>query len=251
MTVLRDITNDKHREVEQTPLIQYMFNEKISEEFYKMYLSELYYIYKQLEECADSFNLFDGLEELPRTKLILDDLFELKALPFDLCKSTEKYLEYLQELDSTQIMAHIYVRHMGDLYGGKMLSRIVPGSGRCYQFDNRKQLVYNFNERITLDLADEALKAFDIFIEIFNEMWERWNNMNSTVETVDKLEPARYTVYIHRCVDAHKWYYKLIGQHVVLLDEEKNHTEYKCLQPDGYINFVDKKDGILVPVGDD
>lgn len=180
MTILRDITNDKHREVEQTPLIQYMFNEKISEEFYKMYLSELFHIYNQLERCANRFNLFDGLEGLRRSRLILEDICDLsgKGVLYDPTDATKEYLEYLKELDSTQIMAHIYVRHMGDLYGGKMLSRIVPGSGRCYQFDNRKQLIYNFNERITLDLADEALKSFDIFIGIFNEMWERWNNMN-------------------------------------------------------------------------
>jgi heme oxygenase len=180
MTILREITNQKHREVEQTPLIQYMFNEPISKEFYKLYLFELYHIYKHLEECGHKFKLFDGLSELPRTHLILEDLKELDAdMNIELCQATIDYIDYLKDLNASQVMSHIYVRHMGDLYGGKMLSRMVPGSGLCYQFDNRKELIYNFNERLTLDLGDEALNAFDIFANIFNQMWIRWKKIDA------------------------------------------------------------------------
>jgi hypothetical protein len=60
---------------------------------------------------------------------------------------------------------------MGDLYGGKLISRVVPGTGRWYQFENRAELAKQFSERITLELADEALTAFDYYGNIFKELW--------------------------------------------------------------------------------
>jgi heme oxygenase len=70
-----------------------------------------------------------------------------------------------------QLFSHVYVRHMGDLYGGKLIARRVPGAGLWYEFDNRAELVKKFNERITLDLADEALVAFDHYANIFQDLW--------------------------------------------------------------------------------
>ena len=58
-------------------------------------------------------------------------------------------------------------------------------------------------------------------------------------------------VYIHSCSDPHKWYNKFIGHYVRLLDEERDHYEFKCLQPDGYINYVDKNDGFMVSLHTD
>ena len=77
---------------------------------------------------------------------------------------------------SKQLFAHVYVRHMGDLYGGKLIARRVPGTGRWYQFENRSELVKAFNERITVDLADEAQIAFDHYKNIFQELWTRIHN---------------------------------------------------------------------------
>jgi heme oxygenase len=87
------------------------------------------------------------------------------------------YLDQLAKSDHpNQLFAHVYVRHMGDLYGGKLIARGVPGSGRWYQFENRSDLAKAFNERITLDLADEAIVAFDNYNNIFQELWTRIHN---------------------------------------------------------------------------
>jgi len=59
---------------------------------------------------------------------------------------------------------------MGDLYGGKILARQVPGSARAYQFQDRPALIREFNQLLTPDLGDEANRAFDWFIEIFSEL---------------------------------------------------------------------------------
>jgi hypothetical protein len=67
---------------------------------------------------------------------------------------------------------------MGDLYGGKLIARAVPGAGHWYEFENRAELAKKFNERITLDLADEALNAFGHYENIFRDLWSKIHNCN-------------------------------------------------------------------------
>lgn len=185
MTILRDYTNDKHRQVEHTPLIEYLFKGEIKKEVYVCYLFELLNIYFILEQMAKKTGALDGLQGIERTQAIRDDLSELNPLYHrDLCPATEKYIDYLKELAADPerkhlIMAHVYCRHMGDLYGGKMLAKLVPGNGKAYQFADRPALIKVFNEKITDDLGDEANKSFDFFINIFNELWEKIKEENA------------------------------------------------------------------------
>ena len=104
-------------------------------------------------------------------------MFELNDGYFrPLLPSTIKYLDRLNELSEDEskrhlLFAHVYVRHMGDLYGGKLIARLIPGSGRMYQFDDRPRLIKAFNEKLTMDLVDEANLAFDYYISIFDELY--------------------------------------------------------------------------------
>jgi heme oxygenase len=180
MTVLRSVTHEKHQQVEQLPFVQYLLKGNITKSDYIVYLAEMLSIYRQLETLAADVGLFDGLAELPRTANMQADLDELApGHTTELCPSTKTYLDYLSMLHrsekSHQLFAHVYVRHMGDLYGGKLISRVVPGSGRWYKFDNRSQLAQTFAQRVSVDLADEALTAFDHFGNIFTDLWTRVN----------------------------------------------------------------------------
>lgn len=178
MSVLREITQERHRAVEELPFIQYLLHGNISEPDYVTYLAEMLAIYQHLENLATQAGLFQGLEELPRAQRMADDLDELASgHQIDLTPSTVQYLQYLSNLyDSPrqdQLFAHVYVRHMGDLYGGKLIARRIPGSGRWYEFDNRADLSRRFSQRVTLDLADEALTAFDNYSNIFKDLWNK------------------------------------------------------------------------------
>jgi len=72
-----------------------------------------------------------------------------------------------------KIMAHLYVHHMGDLSGGQMIKRKVPGEGRMYQFTGD---VKDIKERIrskTHDgLAEEAKWAFSSATKLFQDLME-------------------------------------------------------------------------------
>ena len=178
MSVLREVTLDKHQAVESLPFVQYLLQGNITQEHYVIYLAEMLAIYQRLEQLATAVGLLDNLSELPRAEKMQQDLDELDATyQADLLPSTHRYLDYISELAgsdrSNQLFAHIYVRHLGDMYGGKMISRMAPGEGRWYQFDNRSDLVKRFNAQLTIDLAEEALVAFDFFGDIFKDLARR------------------------------------------------------------------------------
>jgi heme oxygenase len=181
MSVLREITQERHMAVEHLPFIQYLLKGNITESDYVIYLAEMTAIYQHLEHLAQQAGLFDGITGLPRARHMQADLEELApGYHCELLPSTKFYLTHLDSVAKSaypkQLFAHVYVRHMGDLYGGKLISRVVPGTGRWYQFENRSDLAKTFNERITIDLADEALVAFDHYNNIFQELWARIHN---------------------------------------------------------------------------
>jgi heme oxygenase len=178
MTILRDITNDKHREVENLPFIQKLLNGQLTKDEYVFYLFELRYIYDTIEDLNKSLGLLDNLTDIERTKKIEEDLNELSPnYNRPLLSSTKEYFDYLLDLYHSEnrnlLFAHVYVRHMGDLYGGKLIARTVPGKGRAYQFEDRPALIKEFNKKLYIELGDEANRAFDWFIQIFGEMGEK------------------------------------------------------------------------------
>lgn len=179
MTILRDVTNAKHREVERLPLIELLMSGNISSSQYAVYLAELVAIYSKLETLGDQLGILANLPGIHRTAALKDDYTELGGVEsYRIGQATEAYLMYLDGLaaDPTKshlVLAHIYVRHMGDLYGGKLMARVVPGSGKTYQFEDRPAIIKKFNEILTVELGDEANRAFDWFIEIFTELHSR------------------------------------------------------------------------------
>ncbi len=184
MTILREHTNLKHREVEATPFVQYLLSGNITKEHYTVFLYEFRTIYEVIERENARHGYLKGLEGIERATAIEKDLYELSLSHFHgLMPSTKEYLSHITNLSQNKkkkhlLFAHVYVRHMGDLYGGKLIARLVPGTGRMYMFDDRPGLIKTFNERLTVDLADEANLAFDHFIKIFNDLTEYTKHAN-------------------------------------------------------------------------
>ena len=178
MSILREVTLEKHQAVENLPFIQYLLHGEITQEHYVIYLAEMLEIYRHLENLATMAGLLDDMPELPRAQRMTQDLDELAPnYRADLTSATKAYLDYLSTLYESDraplIFAHVYVRHLGDMYGGKLIARRVPGSGRWYEFDNRADLVKRFNAKLSMDLAPEALVAFDHFANIFRDLWNK------------------------------------------------------------------------------
>jgi hypothetical protein len=62
---------------------------------------------------------------------------------------------------------------MGDLYGGKIIAKRVPGSGLAYQFEDRPLLIKSLDAKLSLDLVNEALLGFDLSAGIFDDLWSK------------------------------------------------------------------------------
>ena len=58
---------------------------------------------------------------------------------------------------------------------------------------------------------------------------------------------TRQYILVEKCQDKLKWYSNYIGKKFILLDDpDYDGTEWKTLQPDGYINFISTRDGKIV-----
>ena len=185
MSILRDHTNEKHRAVENTDFVQYLLHGNITADDYAVYLQQFYAIYDAIEHHAEISGMLTDLPDIKRADRIKLDIEELgySVLPEEeLLPAVQKWCQRIRDLYATdrrdQIFAHVYVRHMGDMYGGKVIAKRIPGSGNCYQFEDRPGLIKVFDSKLSMDLLDEALLAFDLAGDLFTELQQELNNDN-------------------------------------------------------------------------
>ena len=77
--------------------------------------------------------------------------------------------------DPNRLMAHVYVRHMGDLSGGQMIARSVyQAMVEMYKFGDVD--INDYKDKIRAkcndNMADEAKVCFDFATELFKELME-------------------------------------------------------------------------------
>lgn len=173
MSTLKELTAEKHKEAESQPFIKSIFAGEVDKAKYIDYLYQLLCVYKKLEQYGDELGLFSGMEGIKRYSAMEDDYVALlEKPPYPLIrKSTDEYVSYLKEIsnDADKIMAHIYVRHMGDLFGGQMLAKLLPGPNSMFRFENMPQLINTFRSKLNVSMADEANTAFQYNINILKE----------------------------------------------------------------------------------
>jgi heme oxygenase len=176
MSTLKELTAEIHAEAESQPFIKSIFDGTVDPVEYAKYLYQLAPVYHIIEREATFHSLLKDIEDIRRATLVYNDCEELTPADttFTYNKATVDYISYLQSEeftnDPTKVMAHLYVRHMGDLFGGQMLATKLPGSCSMYKFNNLRELITKMRERIDVSLADEAIKAFRFNINIIKEL---------------------------------------------------------------------------------
>lgn len=175
---LKELTAEKHKSAERQEFVKVMFSGNIHPDFYATFLANQHPMYEFLEIHAMFHRLVAGMpEEVRRAPAILEDLQELwnKEEKPKLLPVVDEYLKHITILSTTnpqKLMAHIYVRHMGDLAGGQMIAKRVPGSGKFYQFENPDLLKKLIRDRIDDSLAEEANVCFDFAVKTFQQLME-------------------------------------------------------------------------------
>lgn len=188
---LREITKDLHSDAERTEFAKKLLSGNISKEDYANYLYQMVLVYPPIEMGNKIQGHFNNLPDIERSWPIYQDFIELagKDHTYKWLPSTVAYHHYLLELinDADRkhlIKAHLYCRHMGDLYGGQMIAKRVPGQGRFYKFKDPEKLKEQIRAELTDDLGDEARVAFEWAIKIMRELNNESSLGNTDTHTI-------------------------------------------------------------------
>ena len=175
---LKELTMQQHRDAERQKFAGVLMSGKISKKIYLRYLVNQHACYSAIENT--SFSLPN--KKLERSENITKDINELKLdlklessdnLSNMLTESTHEYVDCVQKISSeNDFIAHVYVRYLGDLRGGQMIAKKVPGSGCYYQFEDADNLAKDIYSKLNDDMAEEAKKVFRFATRLFIEMYD-------------------------------------------------------------------------------
>lgn len=167
---LRDAIKVKHDAAEAHAFTVSLLAGTLPEAAYVDLLANQVQVYQALEARAKRLGLLDTLTGIERFEAMSDDLTELddsEVKPFD---TTAAHLKRLKIVDTNGLLAHMYIMHMGDMYGGQLMKSKVPGSAKRYDFEDRTTLIKNLRELLTDDMADEANAAFGFTLKLFDKI---------------------------------------------------------------------------------
>lgn len=177
MSNLKELTWEHHKNAERQEFVKVLMSGKINPKLYATYLWNQHKKYDLLEALATGAGLLNDLPDIRRKVKIEEDFAELwteTTLP-PILPSTHEYINHMRNImaDADSLMAHIYVLHMGDLSGGQMISKRVPGSGKFYQFDqDHDELKEMIRSKINDDMAEEAKLCFEFATKMFQQLDE-------------------------------------------------------------------------------
>lgn len=176
---LKELTWAHHQAAERRAFAKDLIKGTIDPHKYYMFLVCQHYNYKALEDATE---IPEDLEAIKRADLILEDIEELERMynferPTDLPRSVADYVSHIYDLEdegeNEKLLAHMYTRHFGELHGGQIIKKKIPGSGKMYEFDVDKQyLIDEFRLLLHDGMADEAKICFDFASRLFDELSE-------------------------------------------------------------------------------
>lgn len=176
MSKLKELTWANHQKAERTEHARKLLKGMEPEEYHR-YLYNQWVMYAVLENQAEPSGALKGIEGICRANAIHTDMIELEqeyGIKRDaalLCQVVADYSDYVMHMqDKDEFLAHIYVRHFGDMYGGQMIRKRNPGSGKMYEFDNVDELKTTVRAMLHDNMADEANTCFEFAMQLFEEL---------------------------------------------------------------------------------
>jgi heme oxygenase len=172
MTTLKELTSDNHIKAEEHRFTKLLLSGKMPSGIYATFLANQLLQYQTLEYCGKP--LLDIIPGLARSDLIMQDLLDLDepVIFFDI---TAEYCNHVKLLSNHGLWAHIYVKHMGDLYGGQMIKTKIPGDGLMYTFFDRKPLIDELRNKLDIGMAPEANRCFQFTMKLFDRIADEYN----------------------------------------------------------------------------
>jgi heme oxygenase len=170
MMSLKELTKEQHTAAEATPFMKAVFKKSMPMSVWKNFTFQKAQFYRMIEAKTRRFNLLGGLEGIERAELLDNDYFAMQGPGAVASKETTAYCQYLDSItDPEKMLAHLYVWHMGDMFGGQMIKKIVDAPSSALDFENPDELKANMYVKLKDTMADEANLAFEWAIKIMNE----------------------------------------------------------------------------------
>jgi heme oxygenase len=170
---LKELTREKHAAAEGTRFMKAVFDQTLPLDLWTDYTYQKQLWYKEIEKQSHKFGLLENLLGIERAQLIADDYQNMIDSTYEYHtykEVTKDYVIYIRGLtDAKQILAHLYTWHMGDLFGGQMIKKIIDAPHTHLEFENAKNLMFVLRGMLDDSMADEANVAFDWAIKILGE----------------------------------------------------------------------------------
>jgi len=197
---LRIATATIHADAECAGIMRELVRGRLGRRAYCSLLRNLYEIYATLEAAlerhtAHPFISTLELSGLGRRAALAADLHALHgerwAVELGIASAAGQYMQRLRVLDRERaelLVAHAYVRYLGDLSGGQILRRVVAdslhlahGAGTAfYEFDGDAAVLadgfrarldsIHADEPVVQDIVTEARSAFALHVSLFEEL---------------------------------------------------------------------------------
>ena len=182
MLDIKELTMQHHKNAERQEFVRILMSGNIDEKLYATYLYNQLQCYAELEKWGHHNGLFRHTANLPRAEYIHRDYLKLwtdVGMPPNITESTKEYVEHIKTItdEPEKLYAHVYVRHMGDLSGGQMISKKVPVK-RYYDFGPNakeykrvvKETINNYLNVYEKNVVVEAKLCFNYATRLFGEM---------------------------------------------------------------------------------
>lgn len=170
---LKELTAEKHKLAESTPFMKAVFDQKLPQDLWTDWTYQKWLFYGAIEGCAGACGLLVDLPDIRRTFYLFTDFQAMNTenKPYEFRQVVKDYQQYILSIgnDPNKIMAHLYTWHMGDMFGGQMIKKIVPGSHRNLEFADLRTLMTNIRNKLDDSMGDEANTAFDWAIKMMRD----------------------------------------------------------------------------------
>jgi heme oxygenase len=170
---LKELTAGKHTEAETTPFMKAVFAKTLPHELWIDWTYQKWLFYGAIEGAAGANRLLGDLPDLRRAFYLAMDYAEMNGNNprHQFRPVVVDYYNYLLSIskDPNKIMAHLYTWHMGDMFGGQMIKKIVPGEHRNLEFEDARTLMTNIRAKLDDSMGDEANVAFDWAIRMMRD----------------------------------------------------------------------------------
>lgn len=171
---LKDLTAAKHAEAESTRFMKAVFEKTLPFDLWADWTFQKTLFYGAIEGAAGANGLLTDLPDIRRAFYLYQDFNEMwdpKVAKPVFRPIVLEYYNYLLSIakDRTKLMAHLYTWHMGDLFGGQMIKKIVEAPHRSLDFKDTKTLMTNIRAQLDDSMGEEANVAFDWAIRMMRD----------------------------------------------------------------------------------